>query len=485
MAESPLAPSWLPYRADPNALAAGVWPTGAHRDASGALVLGGVAAPSLVAEFGSPLYVIDEAQARRRARELRESFESAFAAVGGEVDVYYAGKALLTADIARWMIQEGLRIDTCSLGELMVALAGQAPAALLGAHGNTKSDAYLTAAIAEGIGTIVIDNASEVERISRIAAHVGRRQRVRLRVRNGVHAHTHEFLATASEDQKFGVSMGEAPGVVARIRELGEQLEFVGLHCHIGSQIFGTEGFTESARRLIALHAELLRGGPVPELNLGGGFGIAYTPDDTPVPLAEMAQGIARTVAEACSAEGIALPRIAIEPGRAIIGTAGVTLYTVGDSKEVEVALAEAEGAPAGATGTAIRRYVGVDGGMSDNARPALYGADYTAALASRSSGAEAVLMRVVGHHCESGDIVVRDDYLPGDLQTSDLLAVADTGAYCFSLASNYNYTPRAALVAVRDGAVRELVRRETIDDLLARDAGYEGPRSSARNGAA
>ena len=477
-AGSPLAPEWLPYRADADALAAGVWPDSAARDGDGALVIGGVTATALAAEFGTPLYVVDEQQARRRARTLREAFEQAFAEVGGAIDVYYAGKALLTADVARWMHEEGLRIDTCSLGELRVAQAGGVPSARLGAHGNTKAEAYLDAAVADGIGAIVVDNAAELERVARWARTHGRRQRIRLRVRNGVHAHTHEFLATSSEDQKFGVSMAEAPGIVTRIRELDDALEFLGLHCHIGSQIFGTEGFTESARRLLALHAELLIGGPVPELNLGGGFGIAYTPADDPVPLEEMARGIAQTVAEAAEAAGVAVPRIAIEPGRAIIGAAGITLYTVGDTKIVEVQ-------PEQGGDLAERRYVGVDGGMSDNARPALYGADYTAALASRRAAEPVVLTRVVGHHCESGDIVVRDDYLPGDLQGSDLLAVADTGAYCYSLASNYNYTPRPALVAVREGSARILVRRETVDDLLARDAGIEGLSASAPNGAA
>jgi diaminopimelate decarboxylase len=281
-----------------------------------------------------------------------------------------------------------------------------------------------------------------------------------------VHAHTHAFLATAHEDQKFGIGLADAAAAVARIREHAA-LDFLGLHCHIGSQIFGADGFAESAARLLSVHKELLAGGDVPELNLGGGFGIAYTSADDPSPIDELATRIAETVAAGCAALGIPIPVVAFEPGRTIIGTAGLTLYSAGTTKDVSVAFQD-DGE------TAVRRYVSVDGGMSDNARPALYGADYSVRIADRTTDAAPALVRIAGKHCESGDIVVDADYLPGDVAPGDLLAVAATGAYCWSLASNYNYLGRPAVVAVRDGRSRVIVRRETEADLLARDALYD-----------
>jgi diaminopimelate decarboxylase len=285
-------------------------------------------------------------------------------------------------------------------------------------------------------------------------------QRVRLRVNSGVHASTHEFLATAHEDQKFGVSLERAVELGMRIRSR-DSLDFLGLHCHIGSQIFDSAGFAESAERLLAAHAELARIAPVPELNLGGGFGIAYTSADEPTPIEEIALGIVTAVADGCRLHDVPVPKLAFEPGRAVIGPAGVTLYTVGTVKPVPI-----DGG--------WRHYVSVDGGMSDNARTALYGADYTARIASRSSDAPPALVRVAGKHCESGDIVVDAEYLPHDVAPGDLLAVAATGAYCWSLANNYNHVPRPPVVAVRDGVARVIVRGETEADLLARDAGLD-----------
>ena len=288
-----------------------------------------------------------------------------------------------------------------------------------------------------------------------------------VRVRTGVHAETHAFLATAHEDQKFGFSLEGAAEAVARIREL-TSLRFVGLHAHIGSQIFDSSGFRESAARLVDLHAELLAGGEIPVLNVGGGFGISYTSVDDPRPIEEIADGILDAIADECAVRGIDMPDVACEPGRVIVGQAGITLYEVGTVKKVTV-------------GDDLERtYVSVDGGMSDNARPALYGADFSARIVSRTSAAAPALSRVVGHHCESGDIVVDAEYLPSDVVPGDLLAVPATGAYCFSLASNYNYTPRPPVVAVRDGRARVIVRGETIDDLLARDVGVAASSSTA-----
>lgn len=468
MASNPLAPSWLKAPDDANALVPGLWSRTVERDGTtGMLAVGGVSVADLAARFGTPLYVVDEAAARERAVEVRSALQRAFEEVGSSAKVYYAGKAFLSIEIASWMAAAGLNIDVCSGGELAVALAAGVAPGRLGFHGNNKSAAEIDTAVRHGVGAIIIDSMQEIERVAEAAARHGIVQQVRLRVNSGVHAHTHAFLATAHEDQKFGIGLEAAAEAVARIRA-HDGLAFLGLHCHIGSQIFGADGFAESAARLLAVHRELLADGEVPELNLGGGFGIAYTAADDPASIEELACRIAETVAASCAELGIPLPVVAFEPGRSIIGTAGLTLYTVGTTKDVPVS-----GGDDGTT--AVRRYVSVDGGMSDNARPALYGADYSARIVSRASAAEPELVRVAGKHCESGDIVVDAEYLPGDVAPGDLLAVPATGAYCWSLASNYNYLGRPAVVAVRDGDVRVIVRGETIDDLLARDAAYEG----------
>lgn len=468
MTANPLAPEWLAYPADANALHDDVWSRGADRTADGELGFAGVSASALQREFGTPLYVIDEADARGRAVRTREAFSSAFGEIGTSVKVYYAGKAFLSTEVARWMIEEGLSLDVASGGELAVALAAGVDPARLGLHGNNKSLAELDRAVSVGVGAIVIDSWIEIERIAAAAERHGVTQAVRLRVNSGVHAHTHEYLATAREDQKFGVPLADVTAHVERIRSF-PNLRFLGLHSHIGSQIFATGGFGEAAERLIHAHAALLEGGDVPELNLGGGFGIAYTIADRVTPIEDIARGMASAVRRAATAHGIPVPVIAIEPGRSIIGPAGVTLYEVGTVKDVVVALDD----HAGERGeTAIRKYVSVDGGMSDNARPALYGADYSARVANRVSEADAALVRVAGKHCESGDLVVLAEYLPGDVTPGDLIAVPATGAYCWSLASNYNYLGRPPVVAVRDGSARLIVRGETEDDLLSRDAG-------------
>lgn len=457
-----LAPEWLVVPEDANDLASGVWPASAVRDADGVLDIAGVSAADLARTYGTPLLVLDEDEVRGRARAFRTAFDQAASAHGTTAQVYYAGKAFLSTTVARWVVDEGLRVDVCTGGELEVALAAGVSPESLGFHGNNKSTAELERAVIAGVGTIIVDSAIEIERLAAITARTGAVQRVLVRVISGVHAETHEFLATAHEDQKFGFPLAEAEVAVARIREL-PGLDFAGLHCHIGSQIFGVAGFRESASRVLELHAALLDGGPVPLLNLGGGFGIAYTRVDDPTPIEVLAGEIVSAVAEGCAARGIPVPALSFEPGRAIVGTAGVTLYEVGTTKDVTV------------ESGAVRRYVSVDGGMSDNARTALYGAQFSARIASRIGVGEPQLSRVVGKHCESGDIVVDHEYLPADLVPGDLLAVPATGAYCASLASNYNHVPRPPIVAVRDGRSRIIVRGETIDDLLARDAGIDG----------
>jgi diaminopimelate decarboxylase len=459
MHSNPLAPSWLELPADANELPAKVWSQNSARDASGEVLIAGVPATVLAAEFGTPVYVVDQADVMARARAIRESFDREFARVGSSATVYYAGKAFLSTEVARWVTDAGLNIDVASGGELAVALAAGVDPARLGLHGNNKSLREIDRAVRVGVGAIVIDSVAEIGHVAEAAARHGRVQSVRLRINSGVHASTHEYLATAREDQKFGIPLADASSAVASIRAHGS-LSFRGLHSHIGSQIFESDGFAEAARRLFALHAELLAGGPVPELNLGGGFGIAYTSVDEPLAIDELAARFADIVAGGAAELGIPVPAIAIEPGRSIIGPSTTTLYTVGTIKDVLV------------DGAATRKYVSVDGGMSDNIRTALYGADYSVRIVNRTSDAEPALVRIAGKHCESGDILVRADYLPGDVQPGDLVGIPATGAYGWAMASNYNYLGRPPVVAVLDGEPRVIVRGETEEDLLSRDTG-------------
>jgi diaminopimelate decarboxylase len=473
VASNPLAPQWLSLPSDANELLPALWSHNTVRT-DGEITVAGVGATALADQFGTPLYVVDEADVRSRAAETLAAFQRAFSGIGTTAKVYYAGKAFLSIEVARWMTEAGLNIDVCSGGELAVALAAGVDPGRLGFHGNNKSIAEIDRAVGVGVGAIVIDSLQEIARVAEAARRHGRVQRVRLRVNSGVHAHTHEFLATAHEDQKFGIALDAAADAVAAIRS-HESLEFLGLHCHIGSQIFGAEGFAESAGRLLTLHAELLASGNVPELNLGGGFGIAYTSSDDPTPIDELAGNIAQTVAAECARLAIPVPAVAFEPGRAIVGPSTFTLYTVGTTKPVAVSVTSTgvNVSDDAQDGVAIRTYVSIDGGMSDNARTALYGADYSVRIANRASVAEPALVRIAGKHCESGDIVVNADYLPGDVTPGDLVAVPATGAYCWSLSSNYNYLGRPPVIAVRDGVARVIVRGETEADLLARDAAF------------
>ncbi len=455
------APGWLRPPADVNALAPGLWAGHVAKDADGVLAVAGVQVSELAERFGTPAYVVDEDDFRARARAFRDAYAGAFADLCGGADVFYAGKAFLCLATARWTAEEGLGLDVCTGGELHVALSAGFPAERIALHGNNKSAAELVAALDAGVGRVVVDSFGEIALLARLAAGCGRRPRVLVRVTVGVEAHTHEYIATAHEDQKFGFSLAGGTAAEAVRRVLAEPtLELVGLHSHIGSQIVDTQGFEVSASRVLGLHAAVRdeHGVVLPELGLGGGFGIAYTRQDDPLPPARLATQMARIVAHECAAYGVEAPRVFVEPGRAIAGPSTFTLYTVGTVKQVEL--------DAGAT----RTYVAVDGGMSDNVRTALYDADYSATLAGRRSNAPPVLARVVGKHCESGDIVVKDEFLPADVGPGDLLAVPATGAYCRGLASSYNHVPRPPVVAVRDGEARLVVRRETSDDLLRLD---------------
>ncbi|MBA2390900.1 MAG: diaminopimelate decarboxylase [Geodermatophilaceae bacterium] len=431
-----------------NALEAKVWPRSAER-CEGVLRLGGIDVNALAAQFGTPAYVVDEADFRSRCRDHRVAFDDA--------DVYYAAKAFLCTAVARWVAEEGLGLDVCTSGELVTALRAGVPAQRIAMHGNNKSTAELTAALEAGVGRIVLDSHQEIDRLAAVAQALGRRQAVLVRATVGVEAHTHEFIATAHEDQKFGFSLasGHAFDAVRRVAGL-DGLELVGVHSHIGSQIFDTEAFEVSAHRLVLLLARIRDelGLELPELGLGGGLGIAYTAADDPIDTGTFAAGLATIVRRECHSRGLVVPRLSVEPGRAIAGPGTITLYEVGTVKDVD----------------GLRTYVSVDGGMSDNIRTALYDAEYTVALASRDSSAPPMLARVVGKHCESGDIVVRDAWLPADVVPGDLLAVAGTGAYCRSMSSNYNHIPRPPVVSVHNGQSEVLVRRETEDDLLRLD---------------
>jgi diaminopimelate decarboxylase len=443
---------------DLNALSAEIWPITALRNAAGALEIGGRDVRNLAAEFDTPLYVYDESDLRDRARRYFAAYSEAGASM-----VYYAAKAFLTTTVARWVTEEGLGIDVATGGELATAIRAGIPGERILMHGNNKSMSELEAAVEHRVGRIVIDSLEEIARVADAAARAGVVQPVLVRVTLGVEAHTHEFIATSHEDQKFGLSAadGSVDEAVRRIAKL-PSLSYVGLHSHIGSQIFDASGFELAASRVVAVAQRLWdeQGVETEELNLGGGMGIAYVTGDDPLDVVTMAEEIGAVVAKACAEAGIPMPALAFEPGRAIVGPAGVTLYEVGTIKPVHL------------DNGLVRTYVSVNGGMSDNIRTALYDADYTVVLASRRSDAESMLCRVVGKHCESGDIVVRDAWLPGDVAHGDLLAVAATGAYCRSMASNYNQVGRPAAIGVRDNEAQVLLRRESVDDLLRLDPG-------------
>ena len=443
-----------------------LWPWTARRRDDGVLEVGGVALTDIAADFATPAFVMDRADLRGRARvwatAMAEEFWDGYGMSGG--DAFYAGKAFLCSDVVRTVTEAGMGVDTASLGELTLALrAGAAPSAV-GLHGNNKLDAEIETALSagdgQGIERIFIDSLDEVAQIESIAARLGTTARVMIRVKTGVHAGGNEYVSTGHEDQKFGVGAfdGQLDEVVTAIKA-SEHLELRGLHSHIGSQIQGTAAFEEAAGIICELAARVSAktGAPLPEIDLGGGAGIAYSGAD-PVPTApiEVVRAIAGAVRSACDRLGIRVPRVSLEPGRSIAGPTTITLYRVGVIKDAIL------------DDGARRRYVSIDGGMADNIRPALYGATYTAAVANRVSQAPAVRCRVVGKHCESGDVVVWDVDLPEDLGRGDLLAVPATGAYGYSMASNYNMLTKPGVVAVEDGAAGWVVRPQTLEDLLA-----------------
>ena len=449
------APSWLSVPSDVNSLLPSLWSSCVHKDENGVLTVAGVSVVDIADQIGTPVYVVDEADLRARAKAFADAFQG--------WDIYYAAKSFLSTTVVRWIREEGLGVDVCTGGELAVVQRAGLDLRRVGLHGNNKSVEELRDALSLGVGRIIVDSFDEITRLSALSEQMQVRPRVMVRATTGVEAHTHEYIATAHEDQKFGFSIADGSAASALLAcHQNPWLDLIGIHSHIGSQIFDAEGFEVAARRTLRLHADFAKqtGVEMGELDLGGGFGIAYTSADTPSTPAALAEDLRGIIAQECSTLGITIPHLSIEPGRAISGPSTFALYRVGTVKTVALG------------GGASRLYVAVDGGMSDNIRTALYAAEYSATLASRRSAAPPVLARVVGKHCEGGDILVRDEFLPADIAAGDLLAVPGSGAYSRSMASNYNYVPRPPVIAVSHGQIRTLLRRETIEDLLALDAG-------------
>lgn len=504
-----------------------IWPTGAHTNDDGGMSFYGQSAASLVAQYGSPLYIIDTDEVAQRAAEFSQAAARAFHTTTTQVS--YAGKALLTKRIVRIMLEAGLHIDTCTMGEMRIALAAGAPGRRLVLHGNNKTDDEIRLAIDEGFDKIVVDSADEPDRIARIARELGKRARVMVRVTTGIHAGGHEFISTAHEDQKFGLALlpaGADPVVLnvldaaldaSRVEHAGDtaytdadqqeqealaaaiscitggiahqtlqrilqlpELELVGIHSHIGSQIHDATAFIHAGQRMMLLRRALYAtdGYTLPEVDLGGGYSVAYTEGQDAMDIAHELEALAHAVMQTNHMLGMPMPSISFEPGRWIVAPAGVTLYTIGTLKPVALVHQGRE---------LTRTYVSVDGGMSDNIRPALYDAQYTARLANRETMAldlatlpeaqddqdtpnGALRARVVGMHCESGDIVLQHAWLPADVQRGDILAVAVTGAYGRTMASNYNQATIPAVVSVSRQGSSLMLRRQDIDDLLDLD---------------
>jgi diaminopimelate decarboxylase len=414
-------------------------------------VIAGADIEQLAGVFGTPLYVYDEDELRTRCREYGDAF--------GAGAVAYAAKAFLCRAMARIVADEGLLLDVATGGEAFVAERAGFPASRMVLHGNDKSLAELRMALTIGVGRVVVDSFHELDRIEALVAEGLRAPRVLVRVTPGVEAHTHEFIATGADDSKFGftVATGAARDAAVRVAK-SDAMELVGLHCHIGSQILILEPYTRAAEIVAELAGEIERvtGEPIEEINLGGGLGVPYTDDDADAPsIAEYAAVVRAGFEVACANAGLApAPRLTVEAGRSIAGPAGITLYTVGTIKEIP----------------GVRTYAAVDGGMSDNPRPATYGARYEAFVPARVGAARPLVVTIAGKHCEQGDLLVRDAHVPADIAVGDVLATPVTGAYAHSMASNYNLVPRPAVVFVRDGHARLVVRRETFDDLVARD---------------
>ena len=420
-----------------------LWPADTRLADGGDLSFGGLPITHLAARFGTPCHLLDEAEVRRRARSFREALPAA--------EVAFAGKALPVRSVFRWMAEEGLSLDVCSAGELAVARSVGFPAERILLHGNVKTPEDLKAALAYRVGRIVIDSLDEVDQVSALACAA---QSVMIRVTPGIDAHTYRAIATGVEDQKFGFSLASGAAMAGIERILGQpSLRLVGLHCHVGSQVCQVATYEEAVRRMVGLIAAVRdrHGVTVGQLNIGGGFSASYVDGDPSFDVHGFAYRVMCALTYECARYRLPIPRLIVEPGRSIVANAGVTLYRVITVKP---------------------GFVAVDGGMSDNPRPALYGARYTVRLVGRHSRACRRPVTVVGRHCEAGDILAQDVPLPADVRAGDLLAVPVTGAYHHALSSNYNLVCRPPIIGVRAGVARPLVRRETEEDLLRRDVG-------------
>lgn len=436
-----------------------IWPKSAKFRSTGELEIAGNGSSELAQKFQTPLYVYDADEVFERAIEIR----NAFAQQPIACDVHYASKAFLSKSVAKIIQSAGLHLDVASGGELAIALAAGFNPAHIAFHGNNKAASELEMAVSAGVGHIIVDSMDEIELLAGMTSKLQKTQEIMIRATLGINAETHEYISTAHEDQKFGLSASTGALLAAAKKVVTHDgLKLIGLHSHIGSQVLVLDGFVAAAAKLVeqtalintSLNLNLTT------IGLGGGFGIAYVDSDKPAQISDIAQALNQTVLEQAKTHGVEITKITVEPGRYIVGPPGITLYTVGTVKPVAL------------TNGDSRLYVSVDGGMSDNIRTALYDANYTAILANRKSTAEMVLSRVVGKHCESGDIVVRDCYLPADIRSGDLIAVAATGAYCRSMSSQYNGTPRPAVVGIAGQQPAIWLRRETYEDLLALDLG-------------
>lgn len=426
------------------------WPATAVRLGDGDILFGGVRLTELADGYGTPVYALDESEVRRRAAAYRTALPDA--------SVHYAAKAFLCATLARWLDEEGLGLDVCSENELGLALAARFPAERILLHGNAKSEAELRLAVSRGVGRIVVDSFTEIAHLAALA-DPQRPQGVYVRVVPGIEAGNHSAVRTGVDDQQFGFALSDGSALEAASRVLAQpHLRLDGLHCHLGSQISEIAPYLTAVDRLVGLLAELHEryDRTVPELDLGGGHAIAYRPGEPSFAPAEFAASVLPRLRLRCAEHRLPAPRLAIEPGRAIVGPAGVAVYRVLATKHTPGGL----------------RILAVDGGMSDNPRPALYGAGYSAYLVGRRSTAPVRQTRLVGRHCEAGDVLVPDAALPADARPGDLIAVPAAGAYQLSMASGYNLVGRPPLIGVHEGEDRVLLRREGLADLLGREPG-------------
>lgn len=424
-------------------------PQSSRINKTGHLEIAGCDVVELAGRFGTPLYIYDEEQIRERCRSYMDSFSG----YPGDYEIIYASKAFTCVAMCQLIGQEGLSLDVASGGELFIALKAGFPPARIYMHGNANSTAELEQAVAAGVGYVVVDSLDELKALDAVAGRLGQKQAILLRITPGIEAHTHEFIQTGKLDSKFGFCLadGVADAAVAAARDAAN-LDLVGIHAHIGSQIFSVEPY----RKMITVLADFLSscrkkaGFDCGLLNLGGGLGAVYTAADDPPAIGELSETIVRGVNEEMERVKLPMPRVAVEPGRSIVANAGITAYTVTAVKTIP----------------GVRTYVAVDGGMSDNLRPILYGARYGALIAGRPGDRADTVVTVAGKHCESGDILAKDIELPPPA-AGDVLVTPSTGAYGYSMSSNYNGQPRPAVVFAKNGAARVVVRRESYEDLV------------------